>query len=66
LSVLSCLKIAMHKTLLSLTLALTTTVVFGAQQTDNRQPTTDNAARSAAGQHFVLTPQHVLTTADIA
>src|SRR5579872_1799687 len=44
-------------------LSLATAATLATAQ-DNRQQTTDNAARRAA--HFVLTPNRVLTTADIA
>src|SRR6266568_2423587 len=57
------------RNLLILAFVLTTAGVFadvGRPQTDNRQPTTDNAARSAAYYHFIVQPEHVLTTADIA
>ena len=56
------------RTLISFFLALSAVAVFAdaGQTADNRQPTTDNAARSAVIQHFILKPDHVLSQADMS
>ncbi|HUJ13117.1 MAG TPA: S8 family serine peptidase, partial [Thermoanaerobaculia bacterium] len=70
----------MHRTLAALSIALAATLAFASDSPENRQLTTDNAARSAAtdnrqpttdnaprsGAHFIVTPARVLTPADIA